>query len=102
MAVHTQKPKDLQLHTGSPERLQMVNMNDHHNKQNFPDDVDNARDDADNASDDGDEVERTLLRSELSQRYTPMKRPVEESTWTFVSGILLEVGPVLLLLLDGF
>ena len=53
----------------------------------------NISDDMDSEGDDGDEAE-TLLASERKPKYAPRTVPVEESTWLFVRGILLEVSPI--------
>lgn len=84
--AHAQTSKDLldlQMHTGSPESLQMTHMDAQHSAHNL-------LDDSDNQSNDGGEVEGALLGSEFSQSYS-IKRPTDD-TWSYVRGILLEVS----------
>ena len=92
VAIHAQGSLYLQIGTGPPERFQMADMNGHHNTL--------RQDDTNNESDGEDEGERTLLGLEPSQKY--MKPPIEENTWSFVRGILLEVSSVLPLVLQAF
>lgn len=80
MAVRTQRSAEYRILAGSPEQVQMSNLN-------------NISDDMDSEGDDGDEGE-TLLASERKPKYAPMTVPSEESTWLFVRGILLEVSPI--------
>jgi hypothetical protein len=81
------RSKNLLARSGLTERLEMATLNGRQIREQ-----DASDDDDDNESIGGDEGERALLGLERKPSYTQVQGDLEESTWRFVRGILVEVG----------